>query len=643
MYCEIRRNIYLNEVDDSIIMPPERANKSKQEERETTIVTTKKQRALIFQGGGALGAYEAGVYKVLYDWISKNVDNKNENFFDVIAGTSIGALNGAVIVSHIMEKKKDGVDKPLVASEYWKGSAEKLEDFWRHIQTRYFFTDWLDMSFWPWEYFHHTIKAVKAGWSIVLDKAEESIPYIQYNPFAKEWIDLLHFTTEAWDIPASAETARRYWTTRTFGSPNVAAAIPRWDFKFWDRSLGFRFRGEQKRLPFWRFSPTYSLEESCRNYIKFPIKTDYEKREPRFLLVSVDVQSGDTVAFDSYSDETEYEEYDEWKEANKLDKEHHHIIRHQEGIEWDHLATTFSMPDLYRFSRLQDEQTGKKRTFWDGGVLSNTPLRELIGQHKKYWTEHIEKVGQKIWDGEKGIRIPDLDVYIVDLWPAKLSDDPVPSDNDFVASRKTDLILLDKTEYEESVTKMITHYMKLVEKLLISANDKDKPSAKGKFLDDKIIDSTLNRKGINTYRDLLRGNFDINRIMRIERKDDLYTMGYAMADFSARSVNQLLELGKYDALDKLIRNLTHIVDNLDRRTLAEEEEDEDGDKKISAITSETTNSLRGHLEKASELLRSKENYIYQEVINHLYDFADEVNKRESNHQLSHSKANLLRP
>ncbi|HEX6280598.1 MAG TPA: patatin-like phospholipase family protein, partial [Nitrososphaera sp.] len=90
-------------------MPPERAHKSKQEEGETTIVTTKKQRALIFQGGGALGAYEAGAYRVLYDWVSKNVGNKNENLFDVIAGTSIGAINGAVIVSHMMEKKKDGV------------------------------------------------------------------------------------------------------------------------------------------------------------------------------------------------------------------------------------------------------------------------------------------------------------------------------------------------------------------------------------------------------------------------------------------------------------------------------------------------------------------------------------------------------
>lgn len=87
-------------------MAQERTNKNKLEEKETTAVPQKKQRALIFQGGGALGAYEAGVYRVLYDWISKNIGNKDENFFDVIAGTSIGALNGAIIVSHVLEKKK---------------------------------------------------------------------------------------------------------------------------------------------------------------------------------------------------------------------------------------------------------------------------------------------------------------------------------------------------------------------------------------------------------------------------------------------------------------------------------------------------------------------------------------------------------
>ena len=31
----------------------------------------KKERALILQGGGSLGAYEAGAYKALYEWVSK--------------------------------------------------------------------------------------------------------------------------------------------------------------------------------------------------------------------------------------------------------------------------------------------------------------------------------------------------------------------------------------------------------------------------------------------------------------------------------------------------------------------------------------------------------------------------------------------
>ena len=70
---------------------------------------------------------------------------------------------------------------------------------------------------------------------------------------------------------------------------------------------------------------------------------------------------------------------------------------------------------------------------------------------------------------------------------------------------------------------------------------------------------------MKTYRDLLKGNFDIDRVMRIERKDDLYSVGYAMEDFSARTMNQLLELGKHDTLDKLIRSLRQVVDNLQER------------------------------------------------------------------------------
>ena len=61
----------------------------------------KSQRALIFQGGGSLGAYEAGVFHVLYHWIKKDL-KENENVFDIIAGTSIGAINASIIISHFL-------------------------------------------------------------------------------------------------------------------------------------------------------------------------------------------------------------------------------------------------------------------------------------------------------------------------------------------------------------------------------------------------------------------------------------------------------------------------------------------------------------------------------------------------------------
>ena len=53
------------------------------------------QRALVLQGGGALGAYEAGALKVLCKKLIDGTRNEQENepLFHIIAGTSIGAMN----------------------------------------------------------------------------------------------------------------------------------------------------------------------------------------------------------------------------------------------------------------------------------------------------------------------------------------------------------------------------------------------------------------------------------------------------------------------------------------------------------------------------------------------------------------------
>jgi predicted acylesterase/phospholipase RssA len=51
------------------------------------------QRALVFQGGGALGAYEAGTYQQMYSKVRK--ESLDDGLFDIVAGTSIGAINSS--------------------------------------------------------------------------------------------------------------------------------------------------------------------------------------------------------------------------------------------------------------------------------------------------------------------------------------------------------------------------------------------------------------------------------------------------------------------------------------------------------------------------------------------------------------------
>jgi len=83
-------------------------------------------KALIFQGGGSLGAYEAGAYKAIKEELSQYSRAKgwgNEPMFHIVSGTSIGAINAAILVSYVKENKT------------WEGSDEWLIQFWKHLST----------------------------------------------------------------------------------------------------------------------------------------------------------------------------------------------------------------------------------------------------------------------------------------------------------------------------------------------------------------------------------------------------------------------------------------------------------------------------------------------------------------------------
>ena len=56
-----------------------------QNNNNASIAVPTRQRALVLQGGGALGAYDAGVVQALYDKIDTN---DGRPLFDIIAGTS---------------------------------------------------------------------------------------------------------------------------------------------------------------------------------------------------------------------------------------------------------------------------------------------------------------------------------------------------------------------------------------------------------------------------------------------------------------------------------------------------------------------------------------------------------------------------
>lgn len=79
-----------------------------------------KQRALVLQGGCALGAYEVGVLKVLCKKLheSSGKDTENIPLFDIVAGSSIGAMNAAVLVSNVVNRhktwKQEHKQKPLL-------------------------------------------------------------------------------------------------------------------------------------------------------------------------------------------------------------------------------------------------------------------------------------------------------------------------------------------------------------------------------------------------------------------------------------------------------------------------------------------------------------------------------------------------
>ncbi|HEY7571778.1 MAG TPA: patatin-like phospholipase family protein [Nitrososphaeraceae archaeon] len=458
------------------------------------------QRALVFQGGGALGAFQAGAFKALYEKLRSDdeKDNSaNEPLFDIIAGTSIGAINAAILISYVLENKT------------WEGSAKRLEDFWEYIST-------------PTPELSEALKQ----WRTEKEKGNASV--------------------------ASEEAARRYYSVKEFLKSGVERVFmpvypPKDDTKFCD---------SQNK---WLAYNNEPLRKSIERFAKFPISTSFESGEPRLLVISTDAAEGTTVTFDSYEKEQGRRETQYGDSILRKPI----IIKYNEGIGIKHIMASSCVPEFYVYEDLNG------RKFWDGGLLSNTPIKELFDAHKSFWerkigSENLEKSFKKIRnkehildysnrEQEKLQRIPDLELYIVNLFNNKESNidsdvNAVPLDLDGVKDRNLDINLSDG--YDAKTDGLISDYVNLIERL-ISLGDNDE-SIKEKI--NRILDESIPRRYYTEEYmkniDLLKNTFKIVKVLQINRKDDVDTVSGKPTDFTSETISKLIQDGYQIALSK---------------------------------------------------------------------------------------------
>jgi NTE family protein len=484
------------------------------------------QRALVLQGGGSLGAYEAGVFEVLYYWIKKNIDD-SENVFDVVAGTSIGAINAAFLVSYVIKRMRE---ENKTAGESWKGSAEELKEFWKsRLASNINLNKW-----WPFSW-------DEKSWTLAWDALNRTNSFV-----------------------ATGEAARRYYSAKEYiisGASNVFLPNlpPKIDSKFFDNFIvpNIWYRYDNSRL-----------RRSINEAIRFPIGTSHRnkhgKMEPRLLAICVDVEEGETVTFDSYVKVSQYGDYKPG--VNAENGTYERTIKYDKGIMVEHILASASVPEHYDYTLVPKEYDYTKTEeekivdienynlenysrFWDGGVLSNTPLRELIQSHKDYWKSVENETDSKN-------SIPELEVYIIDIWPS-VDGYPVPSDLDGIRDRKNDLTYQDVTPYDEKVANIVSDYYNFANALMDLAKDKGVP--------DKDINKVLemqsksrHRTGeLRKYRDLVDVNerFDITKVIRIERSADRDDIANKWCDFSLGTISKLFEQGTLDTLKTLAKEI----------------------------------------------------------------------------------------
>jgi NTE family protein len=354
---------------------------------------------LVLQGGGALGAYECGVYKALVPYIERHGHS-----LSLVAGTSIGALNASVIATRYNTDKDRGV--------------RALEDLWtRRLATP-------SAPFLP-----------------------DVCAFQSYNAI---WTNLLFGNL-------------RLYSPRFFGWPLFAPV-------FWGS-----------------FTYFYDVEPMRKTLAEIfaPISAHNKGEAPRLIVTAVDIESGSPKVFDSEDDAINPE---------------------------DVLASCALPPWL-------PEKAHDGRHYWDGGLQSNTPLRDALNALQRQAPDRVAE---------------EYDVYIVAIFPRK---GRIPTNNWEVWSRAAQITYGDKSEFDETVSNMMNRYLDFVKRTHEASR-----GAPTSPLRDMIEEE------YEKLRDNKRVKLNIKRIQRDALDGELTSREI---DFSPKRICALIQQGYDDARREL--------------------------------------------------------------------------------------------
>ena len=312
------------------------------------------------------------------------------------------------------------------------------------------------------------------------------------------------------------------------------------------------------------------LRRSLERFAKFPIATAQEENQPRLLLVAVDVADGIPVTFDSYPKEDGLRKTEYGRFVGNNNENLEHVIHYDKGITSDHVMASGSYPVNFDFAKIDvesynSEQSSSNRQmdlkkigssngngssrrkemryFWDGGLMTNTPLMQLVVMHRNYWYK------------VRGLKdtVPRLGICVINLHPKKQAE--IPTDRDGVINRNSDITFSDRTDREEGMLLLTSDYVDLIRALIKVAEEHG--------VKEDIINKLLNQKTkfhgelvkATSYRDILEGRFQIDEIIRVDRNNDEHTISNKTFDFSSQTIKLLLEQGYNDA-----HNLIHTLE-----------------------------------------------------------------------------------